>query len=132
MVFLDFSRLESPEIDEKSMPKRIRKKHRKKLSKNRFWRPRLAPKTSENRSKITKNRSAKRCRTKPVSRRYANHPGLGGSQRKSSFVISKRRASVVCTHKFWGCLVPEPHIHRWINVCGLSCLWPFWLKPFVF
>ena len=30
MVFVDFSRSESPEIDEKSMPKRIRKKHRKK------------------------------------------------------------------------------------------------------
>ena len=77
MVFVDFSRSESPEIDEKSMPKRIRKKHRKKWSKHRFWRPRLAPKTFENRSNITKNRSSKRCGTTPVSRRYANRAQIG-------------------------------------------------------
>ena len=40
---------------------------------------RVVPKTSENRSKITKNRSAKRCGTTPVSRRYGNHPEIVGN-----------------------------------------------------
>ena len=61
-------------------------KHRKKLTNNRFRRPCLAPKTSENRSKIMKNRFAERCKTRPFSRRYGPHAGVGGRQRKSSFV----------------------------------------------
>ena len=39
--------------------------------KNRFWPPFSPPKTSENRSENIENRSAKRCQTKLVLRRYA-------------------------------------------------------------
>ena len=86
MVFHDFSGFEPLKNDPKSMQKRIRKKYRKKLPKNRRWPPFWPPKTSENRSQIPKNRSAKRRGTKPVSRRYGTRAQIVGSQRGPAFV----------------------------------------------
>ena len=54
-----FSGFEPPKNHQKSMPKRIRKKHRKKTSKNRFWIPFGPPKTCPNRPNIAKNRKKK-------------------------------------------------------------------------
>ena len=81
-----FQGSEPLKIHPKSMPKRIRKKHRKKLPKNWYWLPFWPPKPSQNRPKIRRNPSEKRCSTKLVSRCYANRQETVENQREASFV----------------------------------------------
>ena len=76
----------SRKIANKSIRKRTRKTHRKQFPKIRFFQQFWLPKTSQNRSKMAKNRSAKRCKAKPVSRRYGTCWQIVANQRKPSFV----------------------------------------------
>ena len=74
-----FQSFEPPKIKKKLIQRRIRKQHRKKEARPSIFASILASKTVE-------NRSQKRCKTKPVSPRYGNHPEVVGKQRASSFV----------------------------------------------
>ena len=67
-----FSGFGPPKNDAKSTPKRTRKKHRKKTSRKSILASIVSSQILQKSSKIAKNRSKKRCKTKPVSRRYGN------------------------------------------------------------
>ena len=81
-----FSGFEPPKNHQKSMPKRIRKKHRKKTSKNRFWIPFGPPKTCPNRPNIAKNRKKKAFEKKLEKKKLRNPPTRTGTQRKASLL----------------------------------------------
>ena len=69
---LDFQGFGPAKIRKKRCKNKFKKIIEKKMLRNRIWSLILA-------SKILENRSGKRRGTKPVARRYANHPELGAS-----------------------------------------------------
>ena len=91
--FIDFSGFGPPKIDQKSMLKRIQKNIENKTSTKLIWLLCWPPKTSPNLSKIKKERSAKRCWTEPVSKRYAHRAQVVATREKKTQPNAKRRAA---------------------------------------